>query len=191
MRNIKGASLVFALYLCAMRFAASSAAAVNPVALFQANGEINMNSTVNITAPTSLECALPLATLVLFAYADPSSKLPPDPFYFPVPASDLVIRFEGFGGVISPSDVQFCLLQAANIVNTHFGSDEPMSVAAFQTNSGSVRLKLYPSGRLTWGEWGAVVRGITHFVAAYEFVDLDFYIFEDGNKIGGGLLTNH
>lgn len=72
----------------------------------------------------------------------------------------------------------------------HFGLDRLMNVIDFQTKSGSVRYKVYPTCRLTRGRRGTTIRGITDFVSAYEFVDTDSYIFEKGQRFGSGPLTN-
>lgn len=46
---------------------------------------------------------------------------------------------------------------------------------------------------MTWAKWGAAVRGITDFMIAFDFVDLDFYVLDDevgGRVVAGGFLTD-
>lgn len=121
-----------------------------------------------------------------------SSELPPSPFEYHVPQSNMIVRFDDFRARIPGPDVVQCLLQAANLVNLHFGDTRPIVATTWiQTNSGSVRLKIYPHSRgvFTWGMCGTAIRGITDFVTTYGYIDMDFYILENGFTVGGGLVT--
>lgn len=122
--------------------------------------------------------------------------MPPSPFDYHVSQSDLVLSFEGYRGPIGGFGVIVCLLQAANMVSLHFGSTQPIGPAAIQTNSGLIRLKLYPNdpsrgAHMTWEVWCTAIRGITEVVTTYGYQDMDFYIWENGVRVGGGLISDH
>jgi len=98
-----------------------------------------------------------------------SSVVPRAPYDYHIRSSSVILRFDGYRGPVHPrGNVLLCLLTAANNVNMHFGSTEPISTA-LQTRWGRVRVKVIPSARneLTWEMWGTAIRGITEFVTTY------------------------
>lgn len=150
------------------------------------------NTLTNKTLPNSNLTEKPPSNLTL---NPEENALPPSPYIYPVPDSTLKIKFQAFGHLVPRSDVLFCLLLAANDVNQHF--DNPsglMGTDTHQYSSAVVRLNLYPRpNAMTWAKWGAAVRGITDFMIAFDFVDLDFYVLDDevgGRVVAGGFLTD-
>ncbi|KAL2049201.1 hypothetical protein ABVK25_010551 [Lepraria finkii] len=140
-----------------------------------ANDLQNVTASINITSST------------------PSNFLPPNPFIYKIPQSSLTIRFQNYLRPLQAANVALCMLQASNKVMLHWCSDQPLDPTAFQTNSGSVSLKLVPDrgAGLTWYGWGETIRGLTYFVTTYGSLDMDFYVIEDGWTIAGGFFTSN
>lgn len=159
-----------------------------------ANDLQNVTASINITSSTPSKCLVPPRPLyhietTLITY----SFLPPNPFIYKIPQSSLTIRFQNYLRPLQAANVALCLLQASNEVMLHWCSDQPLDPTAFQTNSGSVSLKLLPDrvAGLTWYGWGETIRGLTYFVTTYGSLDMDFYVIEDGWTRAGGFFTSN
>ena len=90
-------------------------------------------------------------------------------------------------------DVLSCLLQATTTVIRELisGSETLIGETELQSTSKRVYLILHSGDRMTWGMWGITLRGLMDFAERWEFVDLDFEIFERGilGVVGSGLLV--
>ena len=118
------------------------------------------------------------------------SSLPPNPWNYVPPHSDITIRFSDYGPRISHIDAAYCLLDAANIVIMHWGDQGPIGATALITMSGNVDLHLITTNEVTWYQWGTAIRGITDFVAMYDAVHMDFSILDaQEHVIAGGILS--
>ena len=105
-----------------------------------------------------------------------NSSLPPQPWNYRVPFSDISIRVSDFGPPLSEIDTAFCLLHAATTTIIHWGQQQPMGPFALVTKSGEVDLQLLSTDDITWYQWGTAIRGITDFVKSYEAVHMEFDI---------------
>ena len=116
--------------------------------------------------------------------------LPPSPWNYRVPHSDLTIQFREFGPYLSDVDTTYCLLDAANIAIMHWGQPEPIGPTVLNTMFGDVHLQLASGSALTWYQWGTAIRGITDFVIRYGAVNMAFIIVNDRYSIiAEGLLS--
>lgn len=119
-----------------------------------------------------------------------NSSLPPQPWNYHVPDSDISIRFSDFGPPLSEIDAAFCLLQAATVTIMHWGQQEPIGPNFLVTKSGDVDLHLLSTDDITWYQWGTAIRGITDFVKRYEAVHMDFDILDAQRlHIAAGVLS--
>ena len=50
-------------------------------------------------------------------------------------------------------------------------------VSGYVYGTDGVRLLVQPEGGITWGMWGHVIRGLRHFGEIWEFVMLEFEIW--------------
>ena len=60
----------------------------------------------------------------------------------------------------------------------------PAKDQGYDYAAGDVRLLLRPQHAMTWAMWGDTVRGLRRFGQMWEFVGLDFEVWEGGE--GGG-----
>ena len=119
-----------------------------------------------------------------------NSPLPPLPWSYRIPRSDLTIQFINFGPRLSNADTALCLLVAANVAITHWGQPGPIGTIVLVAISGSVDLQLVPSNDITWYQWGTAIRGLTDFVDMYQAVQMEFDIRNAQSLvIGSGILS--
>ena len=93
-----------------------------------------------------------------------NSSLPPQPWNYRVPHSDISIRFRDLGPSLTEIDTAWCLLDAATVAIMHWGQQGPIGPTVLVTMSGDVDLQLVSSNQITWYQWGTAIRGITDFV---------------------------
>ena len=55
----------------------------------------------------------------------PNNSLPPQPWDYRVPQSPMTVRFNDYSPRLLDLDVAFCMLDAANLVMTHWGDFDP------------------------------------------------------------------
>ena len=110
------------------------------------------------------------------------SSLPPAPWNYDVPDSDISMRFSDFGPALSEVDAVWCLLDAATIAIMHCGQQVPIGPIFLVTKSKDVELQLVSTNDITWEQWATAIRGITDFVDTYEAVNMYFNI-----QVGQGL----
>ncbi len=119
-----------------------------------------------------------------------NSSLPPQPWNYRVPHSDISIRFRDFGPSLTEIDTAWCLLDAATVAIMHWGQQGPIGPTVLVTMSGDVDLQLVSSNQITWYQWGTAIRGITDFVKRYEAIHMDFSILDAQRLIiAGGALS--
>ena len=110
------------------------------------------------------------------------SSLPPAPWNYNVPDSDISILFSDFGPALSELDAVWCLLDAETVTILHWGQRVPIGPIFLVTKSGDVELQLKATLDITWYQWATAIRGITDFVDRYEAVNMYFNI-----QVGQGL----
>ncbi len=117
------------------------------------------------------------------------SSLPPQPWNYLVPHSDITVRFSNYGPPVPHIDAAYCLLDAASIAITHWGYQGPIFPTYLITISGDVDLHMASTNDVTWYQWGTAIRGITDFVVMYNAVHMDFSILDAQRRViaGGGL----
>ena len=123
-----------------------------------------------------------------------NSSLPPQPYDYDVPNSDISLRFTNFGLLpLSELDTAWCLLDASALAIIHWGLEEPIGPIILVAMYGDVVMHLVSTNDITWYQWATAIRGITDFVDRYEAVRMDFTI-QTGQGlqrrvIAGGVLS--
>ena len=119
-----------------------------------------------------------------------NSSLPPQPWDYRIPQTTMTVRFSDYGPRLLDIDVAFCLLDAANLVMTHWGDFDPIGPTILVTSSGATKLQLVSTNDINWYQWGIAIGGIEHFLEMYEPVCMDFSIrLPRKGVIAGGTLS--
>ena len=128
------------------------------------------------------------------AMLNADSSLPPSPWIYNVPDSDITMFFSDFGPALSELDAIWCLLDTETVTILHWGQQTPIGPLFLVTKSGDVELQLRATNDITWYQWATAIRGLTYFVDRYEAVNMYFNIQigqgDERRVIAGGVLTS-
>ena len=118
------------------------------------------------------------------------SMVPPDPYYYRTYDSR-IIKFYDYGAQILAWQHVYNALRSADGDARSHDSNETIGWWEGEYASARVRLVLHPGLDMTWGDWRQAIKGIAEFVTHFQFLDLDFDIFDAVQpiSIGTGILT--
>lgn len=86
-------------------------------------------------------------------------------------------------------DVYKSLRRAAKEART-YASHEAMGLRERQYGYLDVKILLHPGPSMTWGMWEEAITNIAAFLTQYQFLDMDFTIYNDRAALGKGVLTS-
>lgn len=112
--------------------------------------------------------------------ADINSGLPTDPFLYPVPNSEEVVRFYNYGVALPRTYVINAIVIATRAILAHESLDTPIPDKIIRYGYGDVFILLHHSGQMTWKVWGTALQGIVDFLERYEYVDMEFDVGKTG-----------
>lgn len=181
----KVVSLAFGLYvLFPVALTASLPAGLSPL-----TSTSSLLAQVNSSLPMNL-------TLLNSSIND----LPEDPFYYNIPRTDLILKLYAFAPRLSLQPTYATLQIAVHDVLMHIWADPdggnipmPAKTSGYIYRTGGVRLLLRPREEMTWAMWGNTLRGLRLFGEIWEFVGLEFEVWDGGEggseeAVGSGNL---
>lgn len=119
--------------------------------------------------------------------------MPSDPYSFPVPQSELTVKFYGYGQRLGTADaVNELFAEAINDVGRH-AAVESMGTGELHwqiRDIGHIDLVLLPRSEMLWVQWGEGVRAVWTFMLVWEGVALFFDVERMGvaHRIGTGYI---
>lgn len=120
----------------------------------------------------------------------------PSPYIYPIPNSDLTLRFTYLGARLPPYQTAFTLRTAIDRVQplAALHPNEPIDADGFEAHLGLVQFFVlaYVGSEVSWHQLLVVLRGLMAFLGSREKRLLVFDIeFESRGRIGCGVLWNY
>ncbi|KAL9077365.1 MAG: hypothetical protein Q9161_000210 [Pseudevernia consocians] len=150
------------------------------------------------SSSSSSKCVLPLSSR--FQKKTPPltdvttisvSNLPTDPLFSEIPRTSLLLKFHNYGPRLPLNPIYRTLQTAVEDVRLHISHDPatgnvPMLPVfpGYVYGAGDVRLLLRPQKVMTWGMWGDTLTGLRLFGESWEFVGLEFDVWDRGEGKG-------
>ena len=127
--------------------------------------------------------------------------IPPEPFDYYLPGTDLTIRFYDFD-ILQPFarvlDVILFSKASKDAINVHSKADVPIDLDLVYTATSEVPgvkqkviLAFFPGPKMTWKTWSEVILGLVWFTGCYEDVGLHFIVLQQfEGKVAEGHIIN-
>jgi len=117
------------------------------------------------------------------------SLLPLDPYSYEVPNSLVTVTTYSYVAAIPEACARLCISKANRYMLLNVRNFEEPIRQHLKYSSLSIDLTLNPWSTMTWDMWRATLKGLEHFVSAYQAVGLDFDIVIRDPKGAGEWMT--